>query len=318
MAFLRGLVEELERRVEQQRDSGKRDEDYCDLQRALNYFLLDAQEIADASLCPAIVAFLVKVLRDNVVYAKDITLSTLKCVVEKPYGIAEFERNNRAVGEASYVVQLMVAVSIDTTTAYSMVEILKSLITLSPALRETAYHAGILLYAMENVLGNTQDINAAGCVTRLYLDIINQLATNLPEAEEDLLKLTTSKFRGQFKKAASLVNLFIRQQHEAFNEDGSIRVWSVTVRSALCELLREMVKKMNVDANSTEGWDRKQNRFALDEVDRLWSEFVKNESLTTARSINDESTALKRVTMVDPRTSPGSSVAPARPRVNSH
>ena len=318
MAFLRGLVEELERRVKQQRDSNKRDEDYCDLQRALNYFMLDAQEIPDASLCPAIVAFLVKVLHDNVVYAKDIALNTLKCVVEKPYGIAEFERNNCTAGESSYIVQLMVAASIEATTAYSVVEILKSLITQSPTLRETAYHAGILFYAMENVLGNAQDINTAGCVTRLYLDIINQLASNLPEAEEDLLKLTTSKFRGQFKKAASLINLFIRQQHEAFNEDGTIRVWSVTVRGALCELLREIVKKMNVDSNSTDGWDRKQNRFTLDEVNRLWSGFVKNEGLASGRSIAEESTALKRVTMVDPRTSPNQPIAPARPRTNSH
>lgn len=65
-------------------------------------------------------------------------------------------------------------------------------------------------------------------------------------------------------------------QHEAFDKDGSIRVWSVEVREALRELMKEVVAKLNAENMKSEKWDRKSNRFTMDGVKKLWENYHKN------------------------------------------
>lgn len=316
-AFLQGLMEKLEAHVPQLRSNEKRD-DYSELMKALNLFLLDPPPMEDKGLYSVVVRFLVGVLRDNVSCAKTTALATLKHVVENDYGLEEFERNNACTEEASYLTHLLIAASLDASTAFDVLSILKTLISRSRNLCETVYHAGILFYALESVLSNNKDIDTPGCVARQYLDIIHQLVEHVPEAEADLLQFTTSRFAGQFKKAPSLVNLFLRQPHEGYGEDGSIRLWSVEVREALRGLTHATMMQLNAEV-MTNGWDRKQNRFTLDDVNTLWKKYLKKEMKSTSHSLEEEPNALKRVTMFELPTATmnASPLPPARPRMNS-
>ena len=281
-AFLNGLIENLNADV----NVNEKKEDYAALVKALYLFLQDNTTPLEDALYTSMVSFCVNVLRENVSTAQETILSVLEFVVQQNYGMAEFERNNAAIAERSYLLDLLQASSVlasatptsmfmDAGNAYRVTEILRILISKSVALRETCYHGGVLFYAFASVLSYSGDLTDSRCMARVYLAIIRELIA-IPEAEADVLEITTSKFQDQFKKEPSIVYLFIRMQHEAFDKDGSIRVWSVEVREALRELMKEVVAKLNAENMKSEKWDRKSNRFTMDGVKKLWENYHKN------------------------------------------
>ena len=251
------------------------------LMKALKLFILDCSEQEkplDDALCTSTVSFLMEFLCDNVQQAQDTAISVLESVTQQAMGVKEFERNDAAVEESSYMVDLLVATSVlgnQSGSAYRVTEVVKHLVTASASLRKTCYHAGAIVYGLSAVLSNFVDMESPYCMGRVYLEVIRELVTYVPNAEEDILVCTTSRFKERFRKDPSLVDLFIRQEHEAFSDENTVRVWSSDVRKALCEVLEKMVKKMNAESNSV-GWDRVSNRFALDEVTRMWRAYTKN------------------------------------------
>lgn len=293
--FLNGLLENLRNRLPGVKSSDRHDEEFVMLMRALKLFILDCSEQEkplDDALCTSTVSFLMEFLRDNVQQAQDTAISVLESVAQQAMGLKEFERNNTAVEESSYMADLLVATSVlgnQSGSAYRVTEVVKHLVTASAALRETCYHAGAIVYGLSAVLSNFMDMESPYCMGRVYLEVIRELVTYVPKAEEDILACTTSRFKERFRKDPSLVDLFIRQEHEAFSDDNTVRVWSADVRKALCDVLEKMVKKMNADSNSA-GWDRVSNRFVLDEVTRMWRAFTKNKQ---TRQREDESRAIK-------------------------
>ena len=298
-AFLSGLIKNLKADV----NVNEKKEDYCALMKALYLFLQDNKETLEDSLYTAVVSFCVSVLRENVVTAQETVLSTLEFIVQQPYGIKEFERNNASTEERSYIVDLLQASSVlasatsksivlDTGNSYRVTEILRVLVTKNAALRGTCYHAGALFYAFASVLSYAGDIDAPRCSARVYLEIIRELVIYVPNAESDILEFTTSKFQDQFKKEPSIISLFIRMKHEAYDKEGKIRVWSIDVREALRDFMADRVSKLNAESGNSKGWDRTSDRFTMDGVDKLWENYYKKSS-PTARKVGEEETGIK-------------------------
>lgn len=293
--FLSGLLENLRNRLPGVKSSDRHDEEFVMLMKALKLFILDCSEQEkplDDALCTSTVSFLMEFLCDNVQQAQDTAISVLESITQQAMGVKEFERNDAAVEESSYMVDLLVATSVlgnQSGSAYRVTEVVKHLVTASASLRKTCYHAGAIVYGLSAVLSNFMDMESPYCMGRVYLEVIRELVTYVPNAEEDILVCTTSRFKERFRKDPSLVDLFIRQEHEAFSDENTVRVWSSDVRKALCEVLEKMVKKMNAESNSV-GWDRVSNRFALDEVTRMWRAYTKNKQ---SGRREDDSRAIK-------------------------
>ena len=114
----------------------------------------------------------------------------------------------------------------------------------------------------------------------------------VPEIEKDVLFFTTSNFKGIFQKEASIVNLFIRKPHEAFESDNLVRKWIPESREALREATEAEIARLNADTASSAGWDRVTNRFNLTGVEEMWKKYTKTSTNNLRRS-PQESTAIK-------------------------
>ena len=318
-AFLAGLIQELSDRASHvMKKEGKEAEEYAALVLSLKLFLQSDSEQQEVSLYTKVVAFCIEALKRDVTTAQDSVLSILEFVVNREYGIKEFLRNNSTVDEPSYVTELLAISDIldyRKENSYHVTEILK-VITKNPALREVVYHAGVLFYALDAILSNIVEIDSQQNTARCYMEIIKEIVTYIPEAEDDLLVMTTLLFKGQFQKEPTILNLFIRKYHEAFDTDSTVRVWNNESREALRAVLEQDVKRLNSECLKGERWNRVDNRCGLDEVKAMWKTHTKK-NMNSERKFSQETTAIKlRQTTIGPRPN-YVPTAPERPRTGS-
>ena len=294
-AFLTGLIDALKQRLPGVAKNDRKDiEDYSMLLKALKNNIQSRNDPLDPALTTLVVSFLIDVIRSNVSAAQDTALSTLESISQTPFGMFEFERNDKAIEEQSYIVDLLAASVIlgkRNGSCFQVTEILKSIVTQNDRLRDTCYHAGVLFYAFHSVLSNIDEIESPRCTARVYLDILKKFVT-VPEIEKDVLFFTTSNFKGIFQKEASIVNLFIRKPHEAFESDNLVRKWIPESREALREATEAEIARLNADTASSAGWDRVTNRFNLTGVEEMWKKYTKTSTNNLRRS-PQESTAIK-------------------------
>ena len=318
-AFLAGLMEELTARVGGVlKKEGKEAEEYSALVMALKLFLQSNSEHQAPEMYTKVVSFCLLVLLKDVRMAQDTVLSVLEFIVRNDYGISEFLRNNKAEEEPSYVAELLAISDMfdyRNENAYRVTEVLHEVIR-NPELRTVAYHAGALFYALDAILSNLSEIDSRHNTARSYMDVVKEMVLYVPCAEDVLLKMTTSSFKGQFQKEPSILNLFIRKSHEAFASDSAVRVWNSDSREALRETVEQAVKRMNGEVVKMEKWNRQTDRFALDEVEAMWKRFTKA-NMHEDHKFSQESTAIKlRQTTIGPRPTYVPSV-PERPRMGS-
>ena len=297
---------------------GKEAEEYSALVMALKLFLQSNSEHQAPEMYTKVVSFCLLVLLKDVRMAQDTVLSVLEFIVRNDYGISEFLRNNKAEEEPSYVAELLAISDMfdyRNENAYRVTEVLHEVIR-NPELRTVAYHAGALFYALDAILSNLSEIDSRHNTARSYMDVVKEMVLYVPFAEDVLLKMTTSSFKGQFQKEPSILNLFIRKSHEAFASDSAVRVWNSDSREALRETVEQAVKRMNGEGVKMEKWNRQTDRFVLDEVEAMWKRFTKA-NMHEDHKFSQESTAIKlRQTTIGPRPTYVPSV-PERPRMGS-